>query len=62
MLEMNELCNDPNVRKLSLNEIRTRMEDSLNYKLTQYKEQINTYIFDKLKTLNDDSSNKVFYI
>ena len=59
---MNELCNNPNVRKLSLNEIRTRMEDSLNYKLTQYKEQINTYIFDKLKTLDDDSSNKVFYI
>lgn len=59
---MNELCNDPNVRKLSLNEIRTRLGDSLNYNLTKYREQINTYIFDKLKTFNDDSSNKVFYI
>ena len=62
MLEINELCNGPNVRKLSLNEIKTRLGDSLNYNLTQNKEQINTYIFDKLKTFNDDSSNKVFYI
>jgi len=59
---MNELCNESNVRKLSLNKIRTRLGDSLNYDLTKYREQINTYIFDKLKTFNDDSSDEVFYI
>lgn len=60
--EINELCKDPNVRKLNQKEIRTRLEEIFDWDLENYRVAIGKYVLDILKKTNEDLSEEVLYL